>query len=356
MRILQLLLAPRLSGAEVLVKGLAIAHRRDGHAVGIASLLPAEDDFADAARELAAHCVVCRFPARRHEHLARLAFLYRTVREFAPDIVFAHTTIPALYARALPLRVPIVFVMHSGMNDFTENRWLRCAEQLLSHRAKALVGVSQRNVEQYAATIGLHGASFVVPNGVDVGRFRRAAGASGKALQRRERRIVQVGRYMPEKGQLQTVRAFGEMLARAPDVGLHLCGVVEDRDYYARLVLLVHELGIGARVELEGPRSDVPDLLAHADVFAMPSHFEAHSIGFLEGLASGVPIVANAIEAFAFARGYRGVRLVDTTDAAQYGCALVDALGEPRSVRPLDGLTLDDTAARYLEIAQRVLA
>jgi len=356
MRILQLVLAPRLSGAEVLVKGLAMAHRRDGHDVGIASLLPAEDDFAEAVRELAAHRVICRFPVRRHAHLARLAFLYRAVREFAPDIVFAHTTIPALYARALPLRVPIVFVMHSGTNDFTENRWLRCAEQLLSHRTKALVGVSQRNVEQYAATIGLHRASFVVPNGVDVGRFRHAAGVSGTATQRRGRRIVQIGRYMPEKGQLQTVRAFREMLARAPDVRLQLCGVVENRDYYARIVSLVHELGIGASVELEGPRSDVPNLLAFADVFAMPSHFEAHSIGFLEGLASGVPIVANAIEAFAFARGYRGVRLVDTDDAAQYGRALVDALDEPRSVRSLDGLTLDDTAARYLEIAQRVLA
>lgn len=356
MRILQLVLAPRLSGAEMLVKGLAIAHRRGGHAVGIASLLPAEDDFAEAMRELASHRVICRFPVRRHEHLARLAFLYRTVREFSPDIVFAHTTIPALYARALPLRLPIVFVMHSGTNDFAENRWLRCAEQLLSHRARALVGVSQRTVEQYAATIGQHGASFVVPNGVDVGRFRHAASVSGKAAPRRGRRIVQIGRYMPEKGQLQTVRAFSEVLARAPDARLLLCGVMEDRDYYARIVSLVDALGIGASVELEGPRSDVPILLAHADVFAMPSHFEAHSIGFLEGLASGVPIVANAIEAFAFARSYEGVRLVDTADAVRYGRALVDALDEPRSVRPLDGLTLDDTAARYLEIAQRVLA
>ncbi|WP_116138765.1 glycosyltransferase family 4 protein [Trinickia diaoshuihuensis] len=358
MRILQLVLAPRLSGAEVLVKGLAIAHRRGGHAVGIASLLPAEDDFADAACELAAHRVECRFAPRRYERLARLAFLYRTVRSFAPDILFAHTTIPALYARALPLSVPIVFVMHSGMNDFTENRWLRYVEYLLSRRARAVIGVSQRNVDQYAATIGLHGASFVVPNGVDAGKFRDCVSGRGANVEGGVQRIVQIGRYMPEKGQMETVRAFAQALAQRPNLPLrlHLCGGIEDRAYHARVVALVDRLGIGAYVVIDGPRTDVPELLAQADVFAMPSHFEAHSIGFLEGLASGVPIVASAIEAFAFAGRYAGVRLVDAVDPFVFGRALIEALEMPRSVRPLDGLTLEDTAARYLDIAQRVLA
>lgn len=358
MRILQLVHAPRLSGAEMLVKGLAIAHRDGGHAVGIASLLPAESDFADAARELAAHRVECRFPSRRYEHVARLVFLYRTIRRFAPDIVFAHTTIPALYARALPLSVPIVFVMHSGMNDFAENPWLWRAERVLSCRAKAVIGVSQRNVDQYAATIGSKRASFVVPNGVDVARFRRTASTVQNVGARRELRVVQIGRYMPEKGQLETVRAFHDVLVREPGapVRLHLCGVVEDRAYHARVVSLVGTLGIGSKVAIDGSRTDVPALLAQADAFVMPSRFEAHSVGFLEALASGIPVVANAIDAFDFARGYPGVQLVDTTNAERFGRALTAALGQPRSARPLDGLTLDDTAARYLAIAQRVLA
>ena len=356
MRILQLVLAPRLSGAEMLVKGIAIAHRHGGHTVGMASLLPAESDFADAAHELAANRVDCRFPSRRYEHISRLLFLYRTIRRFAPDIVFAHTTLPALYVRALPLSVPIVFVMHSGMNDFAENRWLWWAERVLSRRARAVIGVSQRNVEQYAAAIGSHREAFVVPNGVDIERFRR--GGNDRAKAPPVKTVVQIGRYMPEKGQLETVRAFHTMLAREPDapLHLHLCGVVEDRAYHARVVALVDTLGIASKVRIEGPRTDVPEVLARADVFAMPSHFEAHSVGFLEALASGIPIVANAIGAFMFARDYPSVQLIDTTDAERYGGALARALGQPRSARPLDGFTLGDTAARYLDIAQRVLA
>ncbi|CAB3638626.1 glycosyltransferase family 4 protein [Trinickia soli] len=348
MRILQLVLAPRLSGAEMLVKGIAIGHRQSGHTVGITSLLPPEPDFADAANELAAHDVACIFPLRRHEHLARLVFLYRVVRRFAPDVVFAHTTIPALYARALPVAVPIVFVMHSGMNDFTENRWLRRAERALSRRASAVIGVAQRNLDQYVATIGPHRLLFVVPNGVDLARFRHTQDAP------RAKQIVQIGRYMPEKNQLDTVRAFREVLACEPGTTLHLCGVIEDRDYHAQILSLVDALGIAASVRVEGPRSDVPDVLARADVFAMPSRFEAHSIGFLEALASGIPIVANEIAAFAFARDYPSVSLVDTTDIERYGRALTEALTQPRSTRPLEGLTLEDTARRYLEIAARV--
>lgn len=387
MRILQLVLAPRLSGAEMLVKGIAIGHRACGHTVGIASLLPAEDDFADAAHELAGHGVACLFPSHRQEHLARLLFLYRAVRRFAPDIVFAHATIPAIYARALPRAAPIVFVMHSGANDFADNRRLLWAERLLSRRASAVIGVSPYNVEQYASTIGPHPALFVVPNGVDVERFRRASrtqhAAEAQAIAARhgsiegagpwtrhdaakepgedegaaqEKRIVQIGRYTADKGQLDTVRAFRELLAQEPNARLHLYGVVEDRAYHAQVVALVDALGIASRVCIEGPSSDVPGILARAAVFAMPSRLEAHSIGFLEALASGVPVVASTISAFAFARDYPGVALVDTTDIARYAHALSDALRQPRATRTLTGLTLDETARRYLEIAEKVLA
>ncbi|HTH73439.1 MAG TPA: glycosyltransferase family 4 protein, partial [Trinickia sp.] len=239
------------------------------------------------------------------------------------------------------------------------------AERRLSRRARAVIGVSPRNIDQYTATIGPHPAVFVVPNGVDVQRFRRTDDAAessessesaDEASMSRARWIVQIGRYMPEKGQLDTVRAFREVLAQAPSARLRLCGVIEDRAYHRQVVALADELGIASHVRIEGPNTDVPGLLARAAVFAMPSRFEAHSIGFLEALAAGVPIVANAIGAFDFARAYEGVALVDTTNAAQFARALAGALAQPRSMRPLHGMTLDDTARRYLEVARHVIA
>ena len=365
MRIFQLILAPRLSGAEMLVKGIAIDHQQSGHSVCIASLLPAHGDFAPAAGELAAHRVTCVFPSRPYEKLGRLLFLYRAIRRFKPDVIFAHSTIPALYVRALPVRVPIVWVMHSGVNDFQDNR-LQRAERLLSLRAKAVIGVSQKNIDEYRSAIGGHPALIVVPNGVDAERFRHrdsvrvprgepGSASAGTRAVRAAKRIVQIGRYIPEKGHLDTVHAFKKVLDVEPDARLLLCGVVEDAGYHAKVRSLVDELGLASHVEVTGPQTNVAEILAGSSVFAMPSRFEAHSIGFLEALASGIPIVANTIAAFAFARQWPGVQLVETGNIDRYADALAAALGEPRVQRSLDGLTLEDTAERYLAIARQVI-
>lgn len=223
MRILQVILAPRLSGAEVLAKGVAIGHQRSGHDVCIASLMPEHDDFKHISAELGSHGVICLFPTKNPGKLGRLLFLHRAIRQFKPDIIFAHATIPALYVRALPTRVPIVWVMHSGANDFA-NRALLRAERLLSSRAKAVIGVSQKNIDNYVQEIGLHPSMIVVPNGVDVSRFADDAQPSIPVA---AKQIVQVGRYIPEKNQLQTVEAFARV--RAPSRMRDCCCAVSSK-------------------------------------------------------------------------------------------------------------------------------
>jgi len=351
MRILQVILAPRLSGAEVLAKGVAIGHQRAGHSVSIASLMPEHDDFRHISAELRAHGVSCVFPAKNPTKLGRLLFLHRAIRSFKPDIIFAHATIPALYVRALPTRVPIVWVMHSGANDFANAALMR-AERLLSNRAKAVIGVSQKNIDDYVKEVGLHPSMIVVPNGVDVSRF---ADDAGPRVPVAHKQIVQVGRYIPEKNQLQTVEAFAHVACADRDARLLLCGVVENLDYHAAVIERVAQLGLKDRVSIQGPQQNVAQILRASSVFAMPSSFEAHSIGFLEALASGIPVVGNAIASFAFAGGFPGVQLLDTSDTAAYGRALLDALSQPRATRPLQGLTLQSTADRYLAIARDVL-
>ena len=350
MRILQVILAPRLSGAEVLAKGVAIGHQRGGHSVCIASLMPEHSDFEHISAELRSHGVMCLFPKRNHRKLGRLLFLFQAIRTFKPDIIFAHATIAALYVRALPTRVPIVWVMHSGANDFSNSALLR-AERLLSGRAKAVIGVSQKNIDEYVKEIGLHPSMIVVPNGVDLSRFTDDVPVTPVAY----KQIVQVGRYIPEKNHLQTVHAFARVAKADPDARLLLCGVIENVAYHAAVVALVAKLGLQERVVIEGPQSNVAQILRASAAFAMPSSFEAHSIGFLEALASGIPVVANAIPSFAFAGNFPGVQLLDTSDADTYARALLESLSQPRATRPLTGLTLQSTADRYLAIARDVL-
>jgi glycosyltransferase involved in cell wall biosynthesis len=351
MRALHLVWAPRLSGAEVLVKDLALHQQAQGHTVCVAALLPEHTDFVALRTELERRGVPCRFPERKQGLLGKLWSLQQAVRRFKPDVIFAHATIPAFYVRALPIGVPIVYVMHSATNDFSRAlfRWV---ERVLSWRASAVIGVSPANVEDYRAAIGWHRHLTVIPNGVDIARF---ANKDGKSVSQRLPQIVQIGRYTAVKDQMQTLAAFKEVLERVPDARLALYGVVEDQAYHAGVVDFAAKLGIADRVNIEGPRSDIPAILAQSQAYAMPSRSEGHSIAFLEALASGIPVVASTIAPFAFARDLPSVQLVDTNDTHAYAEALITALRQPRAVRKLHGLTLADTADRYLSVARQVV-
>ncbi|HEV3105459.1 MAG TPA: glycosyltransferase family 4 protein [Trinickia sp.] len=351
MRTLHLVHTPRLSGAEVLVRDLAIYQRAQGDSVCITALLPEHDDFMSVRAELARNGVSCRFPLRRLRVIGKLWHLLQVILHFQPDVIFAHATIPSFYARALPIAVPIVYVMHSASNDFSCALFRR-VERILSWRACAVIGVSQANIEDYVAAVGRHRLMMVIPNGVHMARFAADTSHSGRL--QRSPQIVQIGRYSPIKNQLQTIRAFHEVVQHVPDARLVLYGVIEDSAYHAAAIALAESLGIADHVVIGGPCSDVAAVLRNSSVFAMPSRSEGHSIAFLEALASGIPVVASAIDPFAFASRFASVQLVDTEISAAYARALVSALSQPRVDRQLTGLTLADTADRYLRLARLV--
>jgi L-malate glycosyltransferase len=234
MRIVHLVLAPRLSGAEVLAKDLAIHQQKGGETVAVASLVPAHDDFTALQAELVDNGVQCLFPHKMHGRFGKVWNLYRTLKQYRADVVFAHATIPAFYVRALPLPAPVVYVMHSATNDF-ESQMFRRVERLLSRRARAVIAVSPANIDDYVAAVGRHPSMSLIPNGVDMSRFgmrtRSPAAASTQ--------IVQIGRYTSVKNQLSTVHAFKEVVARVPQARLLLCGVIEDPAYHAAVRDLV---------------------------------------------------------------------------------------------------------------------
>jgi glycosyltransferase involved in cell wall biosynthesis len=331
---------------------VAIHHQRGGHEVCITSLLPQQDDFAGIRAELQAAGVACLFPSIRYGRVGKLLHLYRVVRQFRPDFIVAHATLAALYVRLLPVNTPIAWVMHSGVNDF-ENSALKQAERLLSRRARAVIGVSQQNIDDYLREIGKHPAMVVIPNGVDASLFAEDSGTVAPDLEAPAKQIVQLGRYIEGKSQLHTIRAFERVLQSEPEARLLLCGVVEDLAYHEAVLSLVRQLGLESRVTVCGPRLDVAAILRASRVFAMPSRFEAQSIGFLEALASGIPVVASRIPSFGFASGFASVNLVDTADPEAYGRALLGALDMPRANRQLAGYTLHDTADRYMTIARQ---
>lgn len=106
--------------------------------------------------------------------------------------------------------------------------------------------------------------------------------------------IVQVSRLERWKGQALTIAA----LAALRDLDRWECWIVggvqreSEREYYAQLQQQVQQLGLTDRVRFLGERSDVPALLASADIFCQPNlEAEPFGIAFIEALYAGLPIV-----------------------------------------------------------------
>jgi len=110
--------------------------------------------------------------------------------------------------------------------------------------------------------------------------------------------IVQVSRMEPWKGQTVLIEA----LSKLHDMPGWTCWIVGgpqrpvEARYFASLRAEAARLGISDRVTFMGQRSDVPDLLAAADVFCQPNlEPEPFGISFVEALAAGLPVVTSAM-------------------------------------------------------------
>ena len=110
--------------------------------------------------------------------------------------------------------------------------------------------------------------------------------------------IMQASRLEPWKGHTVLLEALGQ-LADQRDWVCWIVGGAQRRaesTYEASLRELTRRLGIVDRVRFVGERTDVPRLLAAADIYCQPNvGAEPFGVVFIEALAAGLPAVASAI-------------------------------------------------------------
>jgi glycosyltransferase involved in cell wall biosynthesis len=108
--------------------------------------------------------------------------------------------------------------------------------------------------------------------------------------------LVSVSRLFPQKGQRELVNAFALVKKTVPDARLMIVGADElyahQGSFTAELKTLAAELGVADHVVFTGGRSDIPAIMAAADVFTLPSFEEPFGLVFLEAMAMRRPVIA----------------------------------------------------------------
>ncbi|MEN6372113.1 MAG: glycosyltransferase family 4 protein [Armatimonadota bacterium] len=186
----------------------------------------------------------------------------------------------------------------------------------------------------------------VIPNGIDLsgyGNVERDAKNTVDELgiDAASEVILTVARLTAVKGIETLVRAVPIIAERHPNVKVLIAGDGPDRQTLAELA----ERAADGRVVFLGHRRDVPQLLAAADVVAIPSLSEGHPLILIEAMASKKPVVASSVGGLAdtLRDGDTGV-LVPPADPKALAEGIVSVLDSPDLVS-----RLSQSARRYAE-------
>jgi glycosyltransferase involved in cell wall biosynthesis len=270
-----------------------------------------------------AHMVRQLDPREDMRGLLELIWLMRRLR---PDIVHANSSKAGVLGRlaAALTRVPVrIFTVHGWA--FKAHEGVAAAVYLWADRAMRplttrtiCVAESERAAGLRARTCGAAG-TVVIRNGVALDRPRHRPGnATDDAMT-----VLSVGRLRAPKDFPVLVRAAEQLPPATARIAI--AGDGPDR---AGIEAAIRHDG-GAPVELLGERDDVPELLAAADVFVLPSRSEGMPLSVLEAMAAGVPVVASAVGGVPelVVDGVTGV-LVPPGDAAALAAALARLAGD----------------------------
>lgn len=141
--------------------------------------------------------------------------------------------------------------------------------------------------------------------------------------------VVAIARHEYDKGLDVAVQAMAAVRRSAPEAILVVAG--REGNQTNALRRLAREAGVEEAVRLLGPRSDVADLLAAADVFLAPSRREGLPGSVLEAMALEAPIVASDIPTVREAVGSDGscARLVPVGSVAAVAAAMTATFASP---------------------------
>ncbi|HEY2895200.1 MAG TPA: glycosyltransferase [Pirellulales bacterium] len=166
--------------------------------------------------------------------------------------------------------------------------------RVLTRSTDGLIAVAESHARHLREVVGFPASKVhIIRNGVDIVRF--CPSRQGKAI----RRELGIPSDAPLAGMVAPLRPVEnhELFLRAAErVRQSLPGAqflfVGDGPERQRLLALRDKLDLQSVVHFLGSRTDIPEILAALDVFALSSNGDTNPVSILEAMATGKPVVA----------------------------------------------------------------
>lgn len=289
MKVIQVIPAFRLAGAEVMCENLCVALKDAGVDVIAVSLYSENTAITDRLDKKGVRIeYLDKKPGFDASIIMKLVHLFKIEK---PDVVHTHIYASkyALPAAAIAGVKKKIHTVHSMAQKEQGSLGKKVNTFMYQHCGVVPVALSSEVKKSIGEVYGLQKSIIpVVYNGIDLSKCIRKNDYEANGVFT----IVHVGRFMKVKNHKTLIRAFAGFAEKKENVRLQLLGegeLLDEMKNYAE------KLEVADKVEFLGLQSNVYPYLNKADVFCLPSEYEGVPMTLIEAMGTGLPIVASNV-------------------------------------------------------------
>ncbi len=354
MRIVQVITALNLGGAQVLLENLSYGLAEEGQDVTVVSL---EDDHSATAKRLEDRGIrMIYLDKTLHFDPTITAKLGNVLKELEPDVIHAHN-IRKLYvlgaARKAGVR-NIVYTVHNIAQKEQGTVGGIFSGIVFRRGLMVPVGLSPLVTESVEDRYRLKDVPTIY-NGTDLEHFRKKE----DYLLHDRPVILNIARLDRQKNHKRLFEAFLLVLRSFPEAELVLVG---NGVLMGELKTLTQEMAIAQKVRFEGRQDDVADYFDAADLFCLSSDYEGMPMTLIEAMAAAMPIVSTDVGGVPDMLQNESSALLTPPDAALLAEAMIRILSDETLRRSLGEnawreskkFSYHRTAEEYLALYRRI--
>lgn len=289
MKIMQVIPAFRLAGAEVMCENLCIALKNAGESVIAVSLYSEKTAITDRLKKAGVHIeYLNKKPGFDASIIFKLVKLFKREK---PDVVHTH-----IYASKYGLIAAVlagiekkVHTVHNVAQKEQGNLGKKVNSFMYKYFNVVPVALSQEVRKSISDFYRLHEDSVpTVFNGIDLSKCITKTNYKVNKIFT----ILHIGRFMKVKNHEILIRAFATFVQKHPCSKLQLLG---EGEMFDEMQNLAKTLDIADKVEFLGLQSNVYPFLHKADVFCLPSEYEGVPMTLIEAMGTALPIIAGNV-------------------------------------------------------------
>ncbi|MCH9659953.1 MAG: glycosyltransferase [Bacteroidetes bacterium] len=311
MKVLQLIDALDAGGAERIAVNLANEFPR----AGIQSFLCSTRAEGILKNQLNEDVTYLFLGKKSTVDIVALFRLKSFIKKHNINVIHAHSTsffFASLFKFIYP-RIQLVWHTHLGARATNDQKG-NAAIVFCSRFFDGVVAVNQDLKEWCDKQLKTRRITYI-PNGVPLDRFISPSEATNK-------NIVCVANLKPPKNHQNLIEAFSKVVAKHPDITLHLVGQLFQDNYERDVREKIQSLGLDDKVIISGQQKNVSEYLEKAGIGVLSSDNEGLPMALLEYGASGLAVVSTAVGQCAKVVGEDGL-IVPTRNASRLAEALL---------------------------------